>query len=209
MTEKELPNATTNNTQTWPWTICREGNEYWPMQHIKVTRRALCCLSVSRKLNIPPVDSRVSSRQADAMRTRGWRDSDALPSSCLPARWSASGAAATRSLIRQPKRVLSGFPGLLSLFWRLRGPSSGARHEEIRGKNERAGGGKCLRLQIRMKLDGRAVISEQCYRISQWRDKSLLLLLFIFIFLGKLKKVRGPACVSVFSPAQLWGLTTS
>lgn len=121
------------------------------MQHIKVTRWALCCLSVSRKLNILPAGSRVSSRQADAMRTRGWRGSEALPSSCLPARWSASGAAATRSLIRQPKRVLSGFPGLLSLFWLWRGPSSSAQHEKIRGKNERAAWGKCLRLQIRMK----------------------------------------------------------
>lgn len=151
-TEKELLKATANNTQTWPWTICREGKEYWPMQHIKVTRWALCCLSVSRKLNILPAGSRVSSRQADAMRTRGWRGSDALPSSCLPARWSASGAAATRSLIRQPERVLSGFPGLLSLFWLWRGPSGSTRHEKIRGKNERAAWGKCLRLQIRMKL---------------------------------------------------------
>lgn len=58
--------------------------------------------------------------------------------------------------------------------------------------------------------DGGAVISEQCYRISQWRDKSLLLLLFLFFF-GKLKKVGGPTLqgVNVFSPAQLWSITTA
>lgn len=59
-----------------------EGNEYWPMQHIKVTRRALCCHSFSCKLNILPAASRVSSRQTDATRTRGWKGSDALPSAC-------------------------------------------------------------------------------------------------------------------------------
>lgn len=135
------------------------------MQHIKVTSRALCSPSFSCKQNILRSGSWLWStgswsRQADAMRTSGWRGAGTLPSPSLPACPTAEQPlgqprhAPSSSLQNESCQVFQG----CSLFWLCSRfgwlSSCSTRCEKIKDRERRMRGeeGKYFWLQSTIKL---------------------------------------------------------